>query len=202
MSTPIPNPPSDSQQSAGDLQSRLARSAVSAYSTASAAEAPEVLIGGAGADSVPVSPAAPTGWSGQPSPSAGSAVPPAPQPQQPAAPAGYGAPAYGAAPAPQAVYGQPTPAPQAQVPAMASAAPKSKVAAGLLGIFLGGLGIHNFYLGRTGRAVAQLLISILSLGYLAWVSWIWGVIEGIIILTAQPGAVPWGVDARGVPLRS
>ena len=35
---------------------------------------------------------------------------------------------------------------------------KSKMAAGLLGIFLGGLGIHNFYLGYTKKAVAQLLI--------------------------------------------
>lgn len=39
---------------------------------------------------------------------------------------------------------------------------KSKMAAGLLGIFLGSLGIHNFYLGYTGKAVAQLLITILS----------------------------------------
>ena len=31
---------------------------------------------------------------------------------------------------------------------------KSKMAAGLLGIFLGGLGIHNFYLGYTGKALA------------------------------------------------
>lgn len=29
---------------------------------------------------------------------------------------------------------------------------KSKMAAGLLGIFLGGLGIHNFYLGYTGKS--------------------------------------------------
>lgn len=34
--------------------------------------------------------------------------------------------------------------------------PKSKIAAGLLGIFLGCFGVHNFYLGYTGKAVAQL----------------------------------------------
>ena len=39
---------------------------------------------------------------------------------------------------------------------------KSKAAAGLLGIFLGCFGFHNFYLGYTGRAVAQLLITLLS----------------------------------------
>ncbi|RAX20907.1 TM2 domain-containing protein [Actinomyces sp. Z5] len=77
---------------------------------------------------------------------------------------------------------------------------KSKVAAGLLGIFLGSLGVHNFYLGYTGKAVAQLLITLLSFGILAVVSAIWGLVEGIIILTATPGAQPWGVDARGVPL--
>lgn len=62
---------------------------------------------------------------------------------------------------------------------------KSKVAAGLLGIFLGGLGIHNFYLGYTGKAVTQLLISILSCGILSFVSAIWGTIEGILILTGR-----------------
>ena len=38
--------------------------------------------------------------------------------------------------------------------------PKSRLAALLLGIFLGGLGIHNFYLGRIGRAIGQLIMSI------------------------------------------
>ncbi len=73
---------------------------------------------------------------------------------------------------------------------------KSKLAAGLLGIFLGGLGVHNFYLGYTGKAVAQLLISILSCGFLAAVSSIWGLIEGILILT---GSI--SIDGQGNPLR-
>ncbi|WP_199731560.1 TM2 domain-containing protein [Leucobacter sp. OH1287] len=76
---------------------------------------------------------------------------------------------------------------------------KSKLAAGLLGILLGTFGVHNFYLGYTGKAVAQLLISVLSLGFLAFVSAIWGLIEGILILVAQPGTAH-SVDARGVPL--
>ncbi|MDR0625842.1 MAG: NINE protein [Bifidobacteriaceae bacterium] len=74
--------------------------------------------------------------------------------------------------------------------------PKSKLAAGLLGIFLGGLGVHNFYLGYTGKAVAQLLISVLSIGLLAIVSVIWGLIEGIMILA---GSIK--TDGYGVPLR-
>ena len=39
---------------------------------------------------------------------------------------------------------------------------KSRTAYVLLGIFLGGLGIHNFYAGYTGKAVAQLLITLLT----------------------------------------
>lgn len=73
---------------------------------------------------------------------------------------------------------------------------KSKIAAGLLGIFLGSLGVHNFYLGFTGKAIAQLLISLLSCGMLAGVSGIWGLIEGILILTGS-----MNVDADGNPLR-
>lgn len=72
---------------------------------------------------------------------------------------------------------------------------KSKIAAGLLGIFLGTLGVHNFYLGYTGKGVAQLLISVLSCGFLAIVSEIWGLIEGIIILTSNDYR-----DANGNPL--
>lgn len=62
---------------------------------------------------------------------------------------------------------------------------KSKLAAGLFGIFFGALGVHNFYLGYIGKAVAQLLISILSCGVFAGVSSIWGLIEGIMILSSK-----------------
>ena len=65
---------------------------------------------------------------------------------------------------------------------VASADAKSKMAAGLLGIFLGAFGVHNFYLGYTGKAIAQLLISVLSCFTLAVVSEVWGLIEGIMIL--------------------
>ncbi|MBO5164499.1 MAG: TM2 domain-containing protein [Ruminococcus sp.] len=72
---------------------------------------------------------------------------------------------------------------------------KSKMAAGLLGIFLGAFGVHNFYLGFKGKALAQLLISVLSCGTLAIASEIWGLIEGIMILT---GSI--NTDADGNPL--
>lgn len=73
--------------------------------------------------------------------------------------------------------------------------PKSKIAAGLLGIFLGSFGVHNFYLGYTSKAVAQLLITVLSCGILSFVSGIWALVEGIMILT---GSI--NVDAEGNPL--
>ena len=59
---------------------------------------------------------------------------------------------------------------------------KSRIGAGLLGILLGGFGAHNFYLGYTGKAVAQLLITCLSFGLLYFISSTWGLIEGILIL--------------------
>jgi TM2 domain-containing membrane protein YozV len=73
---------------------------------------------------------------------------------------------------------------------------KSKIAAGLLGIFLGSLGVHNFYLGYTGKGVAQLLISLITCGTLSFVSSIWGLVEGIMILT---GSI--ATDASGVALK-
>jgi TM2 domain-containing membrane protein YozV len=39
---------------------------------------------------------------------------------------------------------------------------KSKIAAGLLGIFLGGFGIHKFYLGYTTPAVIMLVAGIIG----------------------------------------
>ena len=76
---------------------------------------------------------------------------------------------------------------------------KSKMAAGLLGIFLGCLGIHNFYLGYTGKAVAQLLLTLvgwIACGIGPLVASVWGLVEGIMILT---GSIR--VDANGRPLK-
>lgn len=127
-----------------------------------------------------------------------------PQYGQPAQPvAGYGQqPGYGQAYQQPNAYAQPqyTAAPYAAAPVWQSS--KSKLAAGLLGIFLGGLGVHNFYLGNTGKAVAQLLLTLvgwilLGLGPIA--AAIWGFVEGIIILCSKPGS-PWHKDANGYEL--
>ena len=77
---------------------------------------------------------------------------------------------------------------------------KSKLAAGLFGILLGSFGVHNFYLGYTGKGVAQLLITVLSFGLLSWVSAIWGLVEGILILASEVGT-QWDLDANGQPMR-
>jgi TM2 domain-containing membrane protein YozV len=71
---------------------------------------------------------------------------------------------------------------------------KSKTTAALLAFFLGGLGVHNFYLGFTGKAIAQLLITILSVGTLAWISYLWAFVEFILILTGKIAK-----DAAGIP---
>ena len=73
---------------------------------------------------------------------------------------------------------------------------KSKMAAGLLGIFLGCFGVHNFYLGYTTKAVIQLCLTLLSCGILSFVSAIWGFIEGVLLLT---GSI--NVDGNGMPLQ-
>lgn len=70
-------------------------------------------------------------------------------------------------------------------------AQKSKLAAGLLGIFLGGLGIHNFYLGYIGKAIAQIILS-----FCFGAGAIWGFVEGILILTGNINK-----DANGIPLK-
>ncbi|MBW9208710.1 TM2 domain-containing protein [Mumia sp. zg.B21] len=111
---------------------------------------------------------------------------PPPGPGQPpyAPPAGPGQPPYGP-PQQQPPYGAPYGyAPEA----------KSKLVAGLLGILLGGFGIHRFYLGFTTIGVVQIVVTIITCGLGA----IWGFVEGILYLV---GANGWTTDASGRPLK-
>ena len=73
-----------------------------------------------------------------------------------------------------------------------STAEKSKLAAGLLGIFLGGLGVHRFYLGYTGIGIAQIIVTFVTFGF----GGLWGFIEGILILAGV-----FNLDAQRRPLK-
>lgn len=104
---------------------------------------------------------------------------------------------------PQEQYAQPQYAqPQYAQPIPPGAVPqpyydpraKSRLAAGLLGIFLGGLGVHRFYLGYTTIGILQILVTVVTCG----LGSIWGLIEGIMILAQAPS---FRTDAQGVPLR-
>ncbi len=78
-----------------------------------------------------------------------------------------------------------------------------KMLAGILGIILGSLGIHKFVLGYTKEGVIMLILGILGIftcGITSSISWIVGLIEGIMYLTKsdeefyqtyQVGKKPW-----------
>lgn len=56
---------------------------------------------------------------------------------------------------------QPPPQPYYAYPPGVPLAARSRTAYIMLGLFLGMLGIHNFYAGYTGRGLAQLLLNLL-----------------------------------------
>ena len=81
---------------------------------------------------------------------------------------------------------------------------KSKMAAGLLQIFLGGFGAGRFYTGHTGIALAQIAAVWLSCGVgvvvpiclpIGTVGVLWTFIDGILMLAGKVN------DAQGRPLR-
>jgi TM2 domain-containing membrane protein YozV len=90
-------------------------------------------------------------------------------------------------------YDRPTP-PVEHVPGR-----KSRITAGLLGILLGVVGAHRFYLGYKGLGWIMLLITAVSLGQVWFVPAIWGAIEGILYLVMRKGY--WSVDSKHKPLQ-
>lgn len=75
-----------------------------------------------------------------------------------------------------------------------TASSRSRLAAGLLGIFLGGWGVHNFYLGNTKRGILQIVLTVVTCGAAS----IWGLVEGILILAR---AEKFRTDADGNELQ-
>ena len=57
------------------------------------------------------------------------------------------------------------------------------MAAGVLGIVIGSLGIHKFVIGNTTPGLIMLLVSVLTCGLGAIIMHIIGIIEGIKYLT-------------------
>jgi len=66
---------------------------------------------------------------------------------------------------------------------------KSKIAAGLLGIFIGSWGVHRFYLGFVGIGLLQIFVTLITCG----IGGLWGFIEGILYLT---GSMDRDADGR------
>lgn len=77
---------------------------------------------------------------------------------------------------------------------------KSRMAAGILGILLGTLGLHNFYLGNNQRGLTQLLLSLLgaplTCGISTIIVMIWSITEGVKILEHRID-----IDAYGFQLK-
>jgi hypothetical protein len=69
---------------------------------------------------------------------------------------------------------------------------RNKMTFVMLGMLLGALGAHNFYAGYKTKAVIQLCITVLTLGYGAPMSWVWAIID---VLTTEK-------DSAGIQFKS
>lgn len=83
-------------------------------------------------------------------------------------------------PVPAAGQAAPQAAPQAQYApnyGQANTSGTSRIAAGVLGIVLGGIGVHKFYTGKIGAGILYLIFFWTGIPAIA------GLVEGIIYLT-------------------
>lgn len=69
---------------------------------------------------------------------------------------------------------------------------KSRRIATLLGLFLGWVGAHRFYLGYYRLAVIQIIVTVVTLGFGA----LWGFIDTFLLYSGQMNE-----DAKGRPLK-
>ncbi|MEM7453422.1 MAG: NINE protein [Planctomycetota bacterium] len=76
---------------------------------------------------------------------------------------------------------------------------KSKIAAGLLAIFIGQFGVHNFYLGYTNLGIVQVVLTVIGYAtscmgigvFLVFGVAVWAFVEGIMcLMDSRPDA--WG----------
>lgn len=64
-----------------------------------------------------------------------------------------------------------------------SVSKKSRLVACLLSLFLGMLGVHNFYAGKTAKGICQLVLTLTVVGSL--VSAVWSFVEFLIIAVGK-----------------
>jgi hypothetical protein len=80
---------------------------------------------------------------------------------------------------------------------------RSRVVAGLLGVFLGGFGLHRMYLGYWRRGLTMLAVTVVggffTLGLAALAMGLWGFAEGLLVLCVRRGR--FARDAHGTLLR-
>ena len=79
---------------------------------------------------------------------------------------------------------------------------KSRGVAGLLALFLGAVGLHYFYLNKTTAGVVFLIVSLLSCGVLATVTWVVSIIQAVLFFTStqQEFEQRWVYSPSNIPL--
>ena len=200
MTQPPENTPADDTPDDGPSNDEPAIEAQDQSDTTPIWPAPSGSEETPAADAAPPQPPPPAAPGGGFPPSPSSAPAPGGYQQPPQGgygepgPGGYGQPAYGQpVPGPQG-FGQPAYGQQGYGPGYVDPQAKSKIVAGLLGILLGGLGVHRFYLGFTKIGVIQIVVTVVTCGFGA----IWGFVEGILYLV---GAGGYTADSDGRPLK-
>ena len=76
---------------------------------------------------------------------------------------------------------------------------KSRIIAGVLALFVGYLGIHNFYLGHIGKGIIQFLLT--TVGWVLFftgpmIAGLWSFIEALQLFLGSKN-----VDAKGIRLK-
>ena len=79
---------------------------------------------------------------------------------------------------------------------------KSRGIAGLLALLMGALGLHYFYVGKTNAGIVFLLISLLSCGVFATVTWVISIIQAVLFFTStqQEFEQRWVYSPSNFPL--
>ena len=79
---------------------------------------------------------------------------------------------------------------------------KSRGIAGLLALLMGAFGLHYFYIGKTNAGIVFLLISLLSCGVFATVTWVISIIQAVLFFTStqQEFEQRWVYSPSNFPL--